>query len=299
MAIKNYNYNDNSRLSEHFKVSEFKCKCGKNHEIKIDSDLITLLENAMVKMGANICNIYSGYRCPTHDKNVGGNGTGPHTKGYAVDCYFLDKDRNVIYGDIVCCTLEDMGHKCGLAIRCGGSQVYQGKVHIDTKPRKWYGNEAISSSKSISSEKAISDGQTGHNDFLSYCFIPKVYYTTAKSGLNVRNIDNKIVDCLKYDTKINVYYIINGKAKIGINKYVSVDYIISESNKVLNEEIQENIQEPLPLTEEIIKEMETITDTTGSVIDIEPYYEEKEKNNSLLYLIQKLFELIKKLFKRP
>lgn len=144
MAIKNYKYNDTSKLSEHLRVSEFKCKCGKNHDILIDSDLVDLLEKVRSKLNASACNIYSGYRCPTHDKNIKGSGKGPHTLGYAVDCYFLDQNRKRIPSSKVCLALEDLGHKCGIGYRCGGSTDSTGNTHIDTKPRKWYGDESKS-----------------------------------------------------------------------------------------------------------------------------------------------------------
>ncbi len=142
--IKSYKYNDISRISEHFKVSEFKCKCGKTHDVLIDSNLVDLLEKVRSKLNASACNIYSGYRCSTHDKNIKGSGKGPHTLGYAVDCYFLDQNRKRIPSSKVCLTLEDLGHNKGIGYRCGGSADSTGNTHIDTKPRKWYGDESKS-----------------------------------------------------------------------------------------------------------------------------------------------------------
>lgn len=146
--IKEYKYNDATKLSEHFKVSEFKCKCGGNHNIKIDTDLVELLEKLRTKLNAKSGNIYSGYRCPTHDKNVGGSGSGPHTEGYAVDIYFIGQDGKRISSKTIALTLEDMGHKYGIGYRCGGSADSTGNIHIDVKPRKWYGDESKSMTKS-------------------------------------------------------------------------------------------------------------------------------------------------------
>ena len=81
MAVKTYKYNDKTQLTEHFNVQEWKCKCGKKHDIKIHSDLPPLLEKLMEKIGATVGNIYSGYRCATHDKNVGGNGSSNRSHG--------------------------------------------------------------------------------------------------------------------------------------------------------------------------------------------------------------------------
>ena len=300
MAVKTYKYNDTSKLSEHFKVNEFKCKDGKKHEIKVDNNLVTLLERVRTKLNANSCNIYSGYRCSAHDKSVGGSGNGPHTQGYAVDCYFKDKNKKVIPGDIVCCTLEDMGHKYGLAIRCGGSQVHQGKVHIDTKNRKWYGNEAISSSKSISNEKAISDGKTGHTTFLTYCFKPIIYYVNANSGLNIRDdnsITGKITGLYKFGDEIKVYYIFNGWAKIGVNKWVSADYI-QKDKPIKKENIDKDIEEI-----ETNQESDKLTDNNIEEVIVEKETNELINNNDSkkeikLDFWQRLINFIKKIFKK-
>lgn len=228
MAVKTYKYTDNSKLSEHFKISEFKCKCGKKHDIKIDSNLVTLLEKVRSKLNSTACNIYSGYRCSAHDKSVGGSGSGPHTKGYAVDCYFLDDNRKRINSKYVASVIEEIGHKYGFAIRCGGSDLSSGNVHIDTKPRKWYGDEKVSMSKSISSLKAISDKKTGHTKFLTYINTPIEYYVNAKSGLNVRqsnDINSKIITTLKYKTKVKVYLTVGKWCKIDTNKWVYKDYL--------------------------------------------------------------------------
>ncbi len=142
--IKSYKYNDAFKLSAHFKASEFKCKCGKTHDILIDSDLVDLLEKVRSKLNASVCNIYSGHRCANHNKSVGSGSTSPHINGYAVDCYFLDQNRKRIPSSKVCLTLEDLGHNKGIGYRCGGSADSTGNTHIDTKPRKWYGDESKS-----------------------------------------------------------------------------------------------------------------------------------------------------------
>lgn len=146
--IKEYKYNDTTKLTEHFKASEFKCNCGKSHNIKIDSDLVELLEKLRTKLNAKSGNIYSGYRCTTHDKSVGGSGSGPHTQGYAVDIYFIGQDDKRITSKTIALTLEDLGHKYGIGYRCGGSKDSTGNTHIDVKKRKWYGDESKSLNKS-------------------------------------------------------------------------------------------------------------------------------------------------------
>lgn len=153
MAKKTYSYNDKTQLTKHFNVQEWKCKCGKNHDIIIDDSLPILLENLMTKIGAEHGNIYSGYRCPTHNKAVGSSATGDNYShsGYAVDIYFKDKKGNRIPGKTVALALEDMGHKFGIGYRCGGGSNASGQMHIDVKHRKWYGDESKSMSKSCCS----------------------------------------------------------------------------------------------------------------------------------------------------
>lgn len=173
MSVKTYKYNDKTQLTEHFNVQEFKCKCGKNHEIKIASDLCPLLEKLMIKVGAKVGNISSGYRCKEHDKKVGGRGNGSHTLGYACDITFKDSTGKVIPSKTIALTLEDLGHKKGIGYRCGGNINY---THIDTRPRKWYGDEKYSNTKSCC------------NSFYEYFNIPKpdtkkFIQITAKSGV--------------------------------------------------------------------------------------------------------------------
>jgi uncharacterized protein YcbK (DUF882 family) len=67
----------------HFKNSEFSCKhCGK---IVIDSRLIARLEKLRHELGDTPIVITSGYRCPKHNKAIGGAKRSQHCQGKAVD----------------------------------------------------------------------------------------------------------------------------------------------------------------------------------------------------------------------
>ena len=149
MSVKTYKYNDKTQLTEHLNVQNFKCKCGKAHEIKIDSGLPNILEKEMIKLGADRIEVFSGYRCKKHDIAVGGRGTGSHTQGYAADTRYY-KGGKVIPSKEVSLRLEDLGHKKGIGYRCGGNA---NGTHIDTKPRKWYGDEKYSKTKSCCNVK--------------------------------------------------------------------------------------------------------------------------------------------------
>ena len=109
MAIKYYKHGDKTQLSPHFNVSEFQCKCGGAHETPIDENLVTMLEKLYDALDCSAIIISSGYRCIQHDKAVGGNGGGYHTKGQAADICCYAKNGAVISSKIVCCTAQDLG----------------------------------------------------------------------------------------------------------------------------------------------------------------------------------------------
>ena len=43
----NYKYNSTVKLSDHFAVSEFRCKCGKTHDTIIEPALVEKLEKKL------------------------------------------------------------------------------------------------------------------------------------------------------------------------------------------------------------------------------------------------------------
>ena len=253
MAIKTYKYNDKSKLSTHFKVSEFKCKCGKNHDILIDSDLIKLLEKIRSKLGASSCNIYSGYRCSSHDKKVGGSGSGPHTKGYAVDCYFIKNGKRINSKD-VCLALEDLGHKKGIGYRCGGSKPETGQTHIDTKPRKWYGDESKSMSKSC-------------------CSSFYTYFGVKKSSTTTTSVKTDISNTTQNDDKIKS---LEAKIKELESQNLALTESIEEKNKVIEDYIKQVDSKNL-----IIKQKEAYIEELNSKVD------NSSCNHKLLYIATK------------
>jgi hypothetical protein len=136
MAIKTYAYNDTSKVSQHFAVSEFRCKCGKPHNIKISEENVNMLEKLYTKIKANKGVISSGYRCPTHDRAVGGSGYGPHCDGYAVDIIFYDKNNKPINTKLISCVAQDLGFN-GIA----NITYNYDYIHLDMKGRIYKGNE--------------------------------------------------------------------------------------------------------------------------------------------------------------
>lgn len=135
--IKTFKHDDSSQLSPHFFASEFKCKCGKDHDFQLDTDLVDKLEKLFEKLGCNEIRISSGFRCPDHDRSpaVGGSGTGQHTLGKAADfcCYGIDGKPIVSY--LVCCAAQDIGFP-------GIARINDTYTHCDVRSGgKWYGDE--------------------------------------------------------------------------------------------------------------------------------------------------------------
>lgn len=126
------------KISDHFHSTEFKCKCGCG-KIKVQKDLVKKLEKLFDKLNASKCILSSGYRCPKHDKAVGGNGSGQHTKGKAVDCIFYDKNNKVIPSKIVICVANDLNQLRGMA------KINNNYTHLDNRVgAKYRGDETVS-----------------------------------------------------------------------------------------------------------------------------------------------------------
>lgn len=68
---------------KHFSKEEFACPCGEC-ENGINYSFISLLDELREILGFPI-HINSGYRCPEHNKTVGGVEDSAHTKGLAAD----------------------------------------------------------------------------------------------------------------------------------------------------------------------------------------------------------------------
>ena len=74
-------------MMEYFKPYEFKCNCncGKGYK-EMNSAFLTKLDDARYYAGVPFI-LTSGFRCPEHNKDVGGSVTSSHMKGLAVDIF--------------------------------------------------------------------------------------------------------------------------------------------------------------------------------------------------------------------
>lgn len=171
MAVKTYSYSDTTQLTHHFKVSEFRCKCGKSHDTLISDELLQKLETLRDTLDCSKIIVNSGYRCAGHDKAVGGTGSGQHTKGTAADVVCYDSSGNVISSKTVCCTAQDLGFG-GIA---NITSAYT-STHLDVRTgSKWYGDETKGTN-------------TVTSDFYSYFGIAKSS-TVDSSSVKAYGID--------------------------------------------------------------------------------------------------------------
>ncbi len=176
--IKNYKYIDNTQLSPHFNAREFKCKCGKEHDFQVSTDLVDKLEKLYEALNCSKIIVTSGYRCAEHDKNVGGSGTGQHTKGNAADICCYGQDGQPISSKIVCCKAQDIGFT-GIANITAAYQY----THVDVRSgNKWYSDETKGNS-------------TITSDFYSYFGIQKGDENSMK-GIDV-SVHNGSIDWKK------------------------------------------------------------------------------------------------------
>ena len=179
MAVKPYLYSTNLRLSSNFVTSEFRCKCGKAHSTLISTELVNGLQRLVDVLGASKAIITSGYRCPAHDRAVGGNGAGQHTKGKAADVIFYDKQGKAISSKVVSCKAQDLGF--GGIANIDSSYQY---THLDIRTSgKWYGDETKGTSNSVT------------NDFYAY-------YGISRSDSDIKALQ-KALNTLGYKLAVD------------------------------------------------------------------------------------------------
>jgi hypothetical protein len=133
MAIKTYNKNEVVVLSPNFKSTEFDCHGnGCCSTTQIDEKLIEYAQNIRNHFNKPVT-ISSGYRCPVHNKNVGGATGSRHGKGQAAD--IIVKDTKPAAVAKYC---ESIGI---LGIGLYETDTDGHFVHIDTRTTKsfWYG----------------------------------------------------------------------------------------------------------------------------------------------------------------
>jgi hypothetical protein len=119
------------KLSENFKVGEFDCKCGQCDRVLVDEDLVKWLQLIRDHFGGSV-HVNSGYRCPDHNKKVGGSATSHHMRGMAADIRVQGATPTQVarYAEII--GVQRIG-------------LYDCFVHIgsDNRKRFWKGHEGV------------------------------------------------------------------------------------------------------------------------------------------------------------
>ena len=176
MSVNHYDYNDNTQLSPHFNAREFRCQCGQSHETLIASELVDKLETLYTALNCSKIIVTSGYRCPEHDKAVGGTSSGQHTKGTAADVCCYGQDGQPISSKTVCCKAQDLSF--GGIANITSSYQY---THLDVRTGyRWLGDETKGNG-------TITD------DFYKYFGIEKATETTSiLKGIDVSYCQNEV-----------------------------------------------------------------------------------------------------------
>ena len=108
----------------HFKEKEMACRCNECETPEMSTELFAVLELVRLRFREPVT-ITSGYRCPTHNMNVGGARGSRHMKGDAADISV----RNVTPKCVEQFLLDTFPNSYGIA-------AGKGFTHIDTRPVK-------------------------------------------------------------------------------------------------------------------------------------------------------------------
>ncbi len=130
------------RLSENFRVIEFRCRDGSDC-ICLSDELVGILQKIRDYFGQAV-KITSGYRTPAYDRRVGGSGGGYHTKGCAADIIIsgIKPTKIAAYADVL------LGERGG--IECAAYGECRGYVHIDVRQGRWRALKADAAKKYVS-----------------------------------------------------------------------------------------------------------------------------------------------------
>lgn len=123
---------------EHFRPSEFVCKCGECKEIPptLVGNVLTLIENlnCIRDVVSSPIRVTSGVRCEKHNRAVGGKENSMHLLGKAADITVDSMSTERLAGLIDALITVEF-------VEDGGLGVYKSFIHYDTGiPRRWTGN---------------------------------------------------------------------------------------------------------------------------------------------------------------
>lgn len=120
--MTNYTKGKRVKLSKNFNSTEFDCKCNQCTKTIINPELVTLLQKIRDHFGKPVV-INSGYRCPYHNKRVGGASNSQHIYGKAAD---------IVVRDIPAIDVYKYADKIGTK----GLGKYAAFTHVDVRNKK-------------------------------------------------------------------------------------------------------------------------------------------------------------------
>ena len=109
---------EHARIAQNFTAKEFRCPCcGVS---KVNGKLLYALELLRIELGCKKIHINSGYRCPSHNRKVGGAKRSKHMYGLAADVHVDGVSQNKV---------------AKAAKRCGFTYIktYRSWVHVDVR----------------------------------------------------------------------------------------------------------------------------------------------------------------------
>lgn len=125
MAIVTYPKTNTTKLTKNFAIYEFSCHGnGCCSTVKIDSELAACLQKIRDHFGKPV-HINSGYRCPKHNKAVGGATNSYHTTGQAAD---------IVVEGVSPAEVAKYAESIGML----GIGQYSNFTHVDTRTTKYY-----------------------------------------------------------------------------------------------------------------------------------------------------------------
>ncbi len=178
-----------TQLSKNFKSTEFDCKCnGYCNQTTISKQLLKYLQQIRDHFGKAV-NINSGYRCETHNKNVGGVTNSYHRSGEAADITVTG-----ITPKVVAQYAESIGI-LGIGLYETDKDGYF--VHVDIRKTKsfWYGQAQTKrdtfQDKPVEEPKPVTPSTLTVNDFKVgeiVEFIGDTHYTNASAKTGKKTV---------------------------------------------------------------------------------------------------------------
>ena len=113
------------QVSENFKLREFQCRhC---NQVILHKELLDKLQALRSGLGVPVI-VRSGYRCPTHNRAVGGAANSYHLRGMAADIVAQGK------------SVAEVTAEARKRFKGGGIGIYSDHVHVDIgREREWQG----------------------------------------------------------------------------------------------------------------------------------------------------------------